>query len=125
MKLSVVFIVAAIGMYSMVQAGDKPEAQGSGVKPLKGDYMIYGGELGDTVPPTKKDRKVALTFKGPLAKDLFEQIGPDNKDACGADPDHRIRERAHLACIWDKREGYYCYFGLDVPTGKSTYGSIC
>ncbi|MYN15752.1 hypothetical protein GTP81_03200 [Rugamonas sp. FT107W] len=118
-------IVAALVLYSPIQAADKPEPQNFGQKPLKGDYWIYGGELGDTVPPTKKDRKVAFTFKEPLAKDLFDQIGPDKKDACGAAPDHRIRERGDLSCTWDKRDGYICYFGLDVPTGKSTYGSIC
>lgn len=125
MKVRLTFIIATLALYSVAQAGDRQEPQGSGLKPLKGDYMIYGGNLGDTVPPTKKDRKVAFTFKGPLAKDLFDHIGPDNKDACGAEPDHRIRDREHLTCIWDKREGYYCYFGLDIPTGKSTYGSIC
>jgi hypothetical protein len=120
-----VLIVAVLALHSLTQAAEKSDVQGNGQKQLKGDYMVYGGELGDTVPPTKKDRKVAFTFKGQLAKDLFDQIGPDNKDSCGAAPDHRIRERGHLSCIWDKREGYYCYFGLDVPTGKSTYGSIC
>ena len=125
MSARLVFIVAALALYSLTQAAEKPETQGFGQKPLKGDYLIYGGELGDTVPPTKKDRKVAFTFKGPLAKDLFDQIGPDKKDACGAAPDHRIRDRGDLCCVWDKRDGYVCYFGLDVPTGKSSNGSIC
>jgi hypothetical protein len=118
-------MVAAFALYSMTQAAEQPETQGSGQKPLKGDYLIYGGELGDTVPPTKKDRKVAFMFKGALANDLFDQIGPDRKDACGAAPDHRIRDRGDLTCVWDKGSGYACYFGLDVPTGKSTYGVIC
>lgn len=125
MTARVVFIVVALALCSLTQAAEKAETQSFGQKPLKGDYLIYGGELGDTVPPTKKDRKVAFTFKGPLAKDLFDQIGPDTKDACGAAPDHRIRDRGDLSCVWDKRGGYACYFGLDVPTGKSTYGSIC
>ena len=125
MNARLAFIVAALALYVPTRAAEKPEIQDFGQKPLKGDYLIYGGELGDTVPPTKKDRKVAFTFKGPLAKDLFEQIGPDRKDACGAASDHRIRERGDLSCVWDKHEGYICYFGLDVPTGKSTFGSIC
>ncbi|MEV4780322.1 hypothetical protein [Burkholderia sp. LMU1-1-1.1] len=48
-------------------------------------------------------------FKGPLAKDLFDQIGPGAKMPCGGAKDH----------------GYAYYFGLDVPTGKSTPGAIC
>lgn len=125
MNARLIFIFAALVLYSLTQAAEKSETQGNGTKPLKGDYWIYGGQLGDTVPPTNKDRKVAFTFKGPLAKDLFDHIGPDKKDACGAAPDHRVRDRGDLACIWDKGEGYACYFGLNVPTGKSTYGSIC
>jgi hypothetical protein len=128
MSARLVFIVATLVLYSLAQAAEKPEAQApqaDGQKPLKGDYLIYGGELGDTVPPTKKDTKVAFTFRGPLAKDLFDRIGPDKKDACGAAPDHRIRDRGDLSCVWDKRDGYVCYFGLDVPSGKSTYGAIC
>ena len=125
MNSRLVFIIAVLVLPALARAAEKPEIQGFAYQPLKGDYLIYGGELGDTAPPTKTDRKVAFTFKGPLAKDLFEQIGPDRKDACGAAPDHRIRDRGDLSCIWDKRDGYICYFGLDVPTGKSTYGSIC
>jgi hypothetical protein len=120
-----VFIFAVLAVSSLTQAAEKPETSDGGPKPLKGDYWVYGGELGDTVPPTNKDRKVSFTFKGPLAKDLFDHIGPDRKDACGAAPDHRTRLRGDLACIWDKGDGYTCYFGLNVPTGKSTYGSIC
>jgi hypothetical protein len=120
-----VVIIAALILYTLTRAAEKPETPVFRQQPLKGDYLIYGGELGDTVPPTKTDRKVAFTFKGQLAKELFEQIGPDNKNTCGAAPDHRIRDRGDLSCIWDKRDGYICYFGLDVPTGKSTYGAIC
>ena len=96
--------------------------------PLTGNYYVYGGSMGDSVPPTAKDRKVSMMFSGPLAKELFDQIGPDRKDACGAGPEHRTRLKGHLSCIWRKSDGYAgytCYFGLDVPTGKSTYGSIC
>jgi hypothetical protein len=126
MSTRLVVITVAVAMCSLAQAADKkPEAWDGRPKPLKGDYQVYGGELGDTVPPTKKDTKVAFMFTGPLAKQLFDQIGPDWKDACGVAPDHRTRIRGDLSCVWDKRDGYACYFGLNVPTGKSTNGSIC
>lgn len=125
MSMRFLYTLAALVLYTLAQNAETTETWNSGQKPLKGDYWVYGGNLGDMVPPTKKDRKVSFTFKGPLAKDLFKQIGPDNKDTCGAAPDHRIRDRGDLSCVWDMREGYTCYFGLDVPTGKSTYGSIC
>lgn len=124
MNARLVFVLAALILYAITRAAEPPLERVT-QKPLKGDYLIYGGELGDTVPPTKTNRKVAFTFKGPLARELFEQIGPDNKNTCGAGPGHRIRDRGDLSCVWDKLDGYTCYFGLDVPTGKSTYGAIC
>jgi hypothetical protein len=93
-------------------------------KPIKGTYQVYGGGLGDMVPPTKKDRKVSFSFTGPFAKELFDQIGPDMKDACGASPTHSERQRGDLDCIRDGKE-YMCYLGLNVLTGKSMGGSIC
>ncbi|MDC8756739.1 hypothetical protein [Janthinobacterium fluminis] len=120
-----VFIGVALALSSLAQAAGKPETWDGRPKPLKGDYQVFGGTLSEAVPPTKKDRKVAFMFTGPLGKDLFEQIGPDLKEACGAGPDHRTRRRGDLSCVWAKDDGYACYFGLDVPTGKSTNGSIC
>jgi hypothetical protein len=99
-------------------------AQDSTPKPLKGDYQIYGGSLGDMQTPTAKDRKIAFMLTGPLAKDLFSRIGPDLKDACGAAPGFRQRQRGDLSCTSDK-DGYRCYVGMDIVTGKSMEGSIC
>lgn len=66
-----------------------------------------------------------MMFTEPPAKELFNQIGPDRKDACGEGPDPRPKLRGHLICICQKGDGYFFYFGLDVPTGKSTYGTSC
>jgi hypothetical protein len=79
MSARIMFIVTTLAMYSLVQAAEKSETQGFGQKPLKGDYLIYGGQLGGTVPPTQKDRKVAFAFKAPLARDLFNYIGRTRK----------------------------------------------
>jgi hypothetical protein len=123
-----VFIVAAaaIALYAQAQSVEKKQEQWTfEPKPLKGDYQVYGGTLSEVQPPTPKDRKVAFKFTGPLAKDLFNQIGPDAKDSCGGGPDYRERNRGDLSCTYNKNDGYTCYFGLNVPTGKSTYGAIC
>lgn len=93
-------------------------------KPVKGTYQVYGGGLGDMVPPTKKDRKVSISFTGAFAKDLFDHIGPDMKDACDATPTHSERQRGDLDCVRDGKE-YFCYLGLNVLTGKSMGGAIC
>lgn len=93
--------------------------------PLKGDYYMYGGSLGDKSPPSKNDRKLSVMLRGPVAKDLFDNIGPDTKNACSSGPAYREREKGDLSCIWTKDDGYSCYFGLDVRTGKSMRGIIC
>jgi hypothetical protein len=113
-------------LLSLAHADEKPtEWAGAPPKPLRGNYQIYGGTLSEMLPPSRKDRKVAFMFTGPLAKDLFDQIGPDAKDSCSAASDYRERNRGDLSCTYTKAQGYACYFGLDVPTGKSTNGSIC
>jgi hypothetical protein len=126
MSARLMFIVAALTLYPMVQAIEKqPETWDGRPKPLKGDYQVYGGTLSEALPPTRNDRKVAFMFKGPLAKDLFNQLGPDAKISCSSASDYRERNRGDLSCTYTKDEGYSCYFGLDVPTGKSTNGAIC
>ena len=120
-------IVVALAFISLAQAADKKEADWYAPAPLKGDYQVYGGTLSEKLPPTPKDRKVAFMFKGPFAKDLFNQIGPDVKkaDACSSAASYRERRRGDVDCVYTKDNGYSCYFGIDVLTGKSMYGAIC
>lgn len=127
MSARLVFIGAAAALVLYAQAKpaeEKPGTWDGRPKPLKGDYQVYGGTLSEAMPPTGKDRKVAFMFTGPLAKELFDQIGPDVKMACSDATGYRERRRGDLMCTRDE-DGYSCYFGLDVPTGKSTYGAIC
>lgn len=125
MRMLLVFIAAGLNLYSMAHAAEKkPSIWDGRPKPLKGDYQVYGGTLSEAMPPTRKDRKVAFMFTGPLAKELFDQIGPDVKMSCSDAAGYRERRRGDLMCTHDE-DGYSCYFGLDVPTGKSTYGAIC
>lgn len=48
-------------------------------KPLKGEYSIYSGELGNERAPTTNDRKLSIEISGPAAKDIFESLYPDVK----------------------------------------------
>lgn len=125
MKARLVWILSALALLPLAQATEKSEEGRYLAKPLKGDYYVYGGSIGDSTPPTKNDRKLSLMFTGTLAKELFDQIGPDAKHSCSASPDYRERSRGDLTCTWTKDHGYSCYLGLDVPTGKSIRGSIC
>jgi hypothetical protein len=127
MKAGLLGIVSLCALVSLVQAAEKKEDGRYGATPLKGDYYVYGGTLGEMTPPTQKDRKVSFMFSGQLAKDLFNQIGPDVKkeEACSSSADYRERHRGDLRCIYTEADGYSCTFGLNVVSGKGTYGSIC
>jgi hypothetical protein len=84
--------------------------------------------LGEGAAPTPVDRKAAFMLKGEVARNLFESIGPDLKNACGTLSGMRMRQKGDLDCTYDKdskSSPYVCHFGINLRTGKSTYGSIC
>jgi hypothetical protein len=93
-----------------------------------GNYLIYSNDLDEKSPPTQVDRRVSFMVEGPFAKSLFDSIGPEQKDACGASENLRIRRRGDLDCSFDKQDKknpYTCHFGLDLRSGKSISGSTC
>ena len=98
-------------------------------KPIAGTYALYGGGLGDPVAPGKADQKIAIAIEGEAAKSLFNAIGPDRKDACGAGGEKGVRARHRdgekLTCMFYPDAGYHCYVGFDLKTGKSIGGSLC
>lgn len=105
-----------------------PKAWDGTYSAFSGHFLVYSNSLTEKAPPTAADRRASFAVQGPIAKTLFESIGPDRKDACGASPDLRIRERGDLSCTLyepDKKHPYTCHFGLDLKTGKSIAGSIC
>ncbi|MBJ7314090.1 hypothetical protein ACFOLJ_04440 [Rugamonas sp. CCM 8940] len=124
MSPRLVIVVSALAIISLADAADKKAPGRYLATPLKGDYYVYGGTMAEMLPPTAKDRKVSFMVNGQLAKDLFNQIGPDAKHACSAETGYHERRKGDLVCILDE-DGYSCYFGLDVTIGKSTYGVIC
>ena len=125
MNLGLLCIIGAFALVPCAVAAQKKDEGRYLAKPLKGDYYVYGGSIGDSTPPTEKDRKLSLMLTGALAKDLFDHIGPDAKEACSTGPGYRERSRGDLTCTWTKEHGYSCYVGLDVATGKSMRGSTC
>jgi len=127
MSARAVFAAGLLSALSLANAADEKKQgwEGASPKPITGDYQIYGGTLSEMLPPSAKDRKVAFKFTGALAKNLFNNIGPDAKDSCSADQDYRERNRGDVSCTYTKSDGYACYFGIDVVSGKGTYGSIC
>lgn len=94
-------------------------------RPLTGHYAIYGGGLGDPVAPSKVDKKIAISINGPAARQMFQSMGPDLKEVCGAENGNRIRQRAEVSCAYHSGAGYQCDFGIDLVTGNSIGGSVC
>lgn len=94
-------------------------------EPLNGRYAIYGGSLGDPLPPNRKDQRIAFWIEGRAAKRLFDAMGPDLRNACGVDGEYRLRQRAELRCSYHPRDGHHCDFGFDLLTGRSIGGSQC
>lgn len=94
-------------------------------QPVRASYVMYGGGLGDPHAPKPGGRHIAFNVTGPAAKEMFASLGPDLKDACGAEDGNRIRRRSELTCSFSPKDGYHCAFGFDLATGKSIGGSIC
>ena len=125
MKLPTAAIICIAGLCSAAFAAKPWDGAYSDIK---GAYLIYSGDLGEEAAPTSSDRKAALSIQGDMAKALFESIGPDLKDACGASADMRVREKGDLDCVHDKEDRaspYVCHIGINLRTGKSMRGSIC
>lgn len=90
-------------------------------------YAVYGGGLGDTVRPSAKDAKIAFELTGRAAKEMFDAMGPDRVDRCGAQPGERFRSRDddRVICTRGAQGDYRCSFGFDLVTGRSVGGAIC
>ena len=125
MKILRGLILGAAVMFSLAYAA-KP--WNGDYAAFRGEYLIYSGDLGEEAAPTATDRKAAFMLRGEVARNLFESIGPDLKDACGTSSGMRMRQKGDLDCTYDKdtkSSQYVCHFGIDLRTGKSAYGSIC
>jgi len=92
---------------------------------LTGDAMIYGGDIGDPVGPTPGDAKAFLNVTGKAAHRMFEMMGrsADQHGEC-VDPAVATRAKGDLTCMHDK-DGYTCYLGFNLATGKSIASSTC
>ena len=125
MNARFVWIVSTLALFSLAHATEKKPQWTPDFKPYSGRYLVYSGSPSERQPPTSSDKQASVVLTGKAAKDLFQQIGPDVKDACSADPHYRERRKGHLDCAYTKENGYECFFGIDLRTGKSKSGSIC
>jgi len=95
-------------------------------KPLKAaEYIIFSGNsINEPEPPSKKDRKLTVVFQGKAAKEVFDEIGPDERDICSPDKGDRQRRKGGVECRYSAGDkaangSYQCWVGMDLKTGKS------
>lgn len=96
-QVAIPFVGALI---TAAEVGAAPPAWEFVYRPTKTEYVLYGGLLGDTVPPTKDDSKISLLISGSAARDMFNALGPDQPDACGADASTRVREKKRTSPVY-------------------------
>lgn len=125
MNVRLICTAGALALSSAVSAAEKQQEWTPEFKPFSGRYQVYSGSPSERQPPTPSDKQASVVLTGRAAKDLFDQIGPDVKDACSSDPNYRERRKGHLDCSRTKENGYQCFIGIDLKTGKSTNGSVC
>jgi hypothetical protein len=111
-------------MLTLAHASDDPGLPAPYLA-LRGEYSVYSGELGNQQAPTRTDRKVSFIVEGKAAKDIFDAIAPDDKLTCSGNKGARSRTKGTVWCTYEPGEGYTCYFGFDLKTGKSIAGGIC
>jgi hypothetical protein len=121
------FLALVVLLLSSLVTAFGADKSPSGHTKLDGVYRIYGGGLGDPVAPTAKDKKIMFSLEGKAAKDMFESMGPDVKDACTGESGDRVRKKddGNLFCSKTEAGEYFCNFGFDLRTGKSIGGIVC
>lgn len=88
-----------------------------------GNYFIYSGGLGDREPPTSKDAKVYMDVSGPLATEMYNQLGKAaEQKSCSANTQRR--QKGEVSCSLSNGE-HRCFINFDLRTGKVWGGTIC
>lgn len=115
-------LVAVVSLFCGAAGASQQAADPALMKAL---YSIYSGDMGDERAPTTTDRKLSIQVSGQAAKDIFDSIYPDAKVTCSEEKGQRLREKGELWCSFSPSNGYRCYIGYDLRTGKSIAGASC
>jgi hypothetical protein len=109
-------------MTLFAQASEEPAPS----KPMKAEYTVYSGELGNAQAPTKTERKLSIEVTGQAAKDIFDSLYPDAKGVqCSDEKGQRLRSKGKVWCIYQPSSGYRCFLGFNLRTGDSIPGGSC
>jgi hypothetical protein len=99
--------------------------------PVQASYMIHSGGTAYAEPPTETDRGVSVFFVGQAAKQMFDMLGPDAKEACGDAKGGRERRKKGVFCTYTarlenaKNSHYRCWIGIDLRTGEGQVRTSC
>ncbi|MCC2961644.1 hypothetical protein LK540_14535 [Massilia sp. IC2-278] len=122
------YLAAVIAMLLMTHSHADDKGKWTGMnKPLTdATYLVYSGESGDRRPPTNTDRKLAIAIRGQAAKEIFDAIGPDAKGVtCSLEDGERMRSKGEVWCSYTPSDGYMCFLGFNLRTGKPHSGGTC
>jgi hypothetical protein len=117
-------IIGATSLLPLAYAAEQSNSPAP-YRPAKAEYTIYSGDLGDQQAPTREERKLSFIIEGKPAKDIFESMHPDDKQTCSGEKGARSRTKGNVWCTYHPADGYTCYFGFDLRTGKSIAGGTC
>lgn len=117
-------IIGVVGVLSLASAAESIHRPAP-YRAFNGEYAIYSGDLDDQQVPTKDDRKLSFIIEGPPAREIFNAMPPDDKHTCSTEKGARSRSKSNVWCTFNESDGYTCYFGFDLKTGKSIAGGIC
>jgi len=117
-------VLGAIALLSLAYAAE-PTHRPAPYQSFKGEYTIYSGDLDDQQAPTWDDRKLSFIIEGQAAKEIFNAMPSDDKQTCSGEKGARSRSKENVWCTFNPGDGYTCYFGFDLRTGKSIAGGLC
>lgn len=125
MMKTMFFALSSAALVATAHAQEKP-ADSATTKPLRAEYTIYSGELGDERAPTRDERKLSIDIKGPAAKEIFDSLYPDAKGvSCSSEQGERLRRKGHVWCAYSPSRGYRCFIGFNLRNGESIAGGSC
>lgn len=98
---------------------------------LKGKYKIHSGGTAYSELPTKADSALTVYVQGKVAKEIFDQIGPDKRDKCSSEVRDRERRKKGVECTYTahlahpKALHYTCWIGINLRSGEGDVRVSC
>lgn len=122
-------LLLSLGFLFSSSQADAPKVKWTGeYVTAAASYLLYSDSQVEKLAPQSDHKKISLLIEGQLARELFDSLGPDQKQACGESTGMRIRERGDVTCSFDREQKaapFTCFVGLNLNTGKSIAGAVC